>query len=180
MLKSLSAKVFYFAGTRKHLCNWNNIFNLFNIHQFINLPVLISIAFMSPLPLTSVMTDPFMSRSLSLMSLPMTKEFCERFSSSKTWRPAIATLEPRGFPPKVDPWVPVNKNINEWIKEQKRFLYWKSGYTWSDFNPFIQRISDFWNLFLVLLNFVWISSFLLETRWKQLIISLVFTVYWKL
>lgn len=74
---------------------------LFNILGFS------TIAFIKPFPRISMMS--FLSSLLCssfLKSCPITNEFSDRFSSSKTSNAAIATFEPKGLPPNVEPCVP--------------------------------------------------------------------------
>lgn len=70
----------------------------------------ITIAFRSPLPLTAVtaLLD-LIDSNPSLRICPILKALSANFSSSNTSKALIATREPRGLPPKVEPWVPIKQ-----------------------------------------------------------------------
>lgn len=73
----------------------------------------ITIAFNNPFPLTSVTTLCWVNFFTSSRNIfPIFSAFSANFSSSNTLRAVMATLEPNGLPPKVEPCVPNEININ--------------------------------------------------------------------
>uniref|UniRef100_A0A182FYI9 Uncharacterized protein n=1 Tax=Anopheles albimanus TaxID=7167 RepID=A0A182FYI9_ANOAL len=67
---------------------------------------LMTMAFSKPLPRTIETTLVGSSRSELRSSCPIRSAFSANFSSTSTWRAAIATLQPSGFPPYVEPCSP--------------------------------------------------------------------------
>lgn len=69
-----------------------------------------TMAFNNPLPLTSITMFLFNFFLSSVRNIsPSSKALLAKFSSSRISRAAIATLDPNGLPPKVEPCVPGNK-----------------------------------------------------------------------
>lgn len=75
-------------------------------------------AFINPFPLISTITR--LSTALCnsfLKNSPISYEFCDSFSSSNISKAVIATLQPNGLPPNVEPCVPF-ETINKLKTDQ--------------------------------------------------------------